>query len=96
MGNTVVLKGPERAPGAYWTLADIFHKAGLPPGCLNTIIHDPKDGAEITEALIGAPAVRKVNFTGSTAIGSRIASLAGRHLKPVLMELGKCTDGWEA
>jgi len=88
MGNTVVVKGPERAPGAYWTLADIFHKAGLPPGCLNTIIHDPKDGAEITQTLIAAPAVKKINFTGSTAVGSLIAGLAGKALKPVLMELG--------
>ena len=88
MGNTVVVKGPERAPGAYWTLADIFHKAGLPAGALNTIIHSPQDGAEITEALIAAPAVKKINFTGSTGIGSIIAGLAGKHLKPVLMELG--------
>lgn len=88
MGNTVVLKGPEKAPGCYWTLADIFHKVGLPPGCLNTIIHRPTDGAEITSALIASPAVRKINFTGSTAVGSIISGLAGKHLKPVLMELG--------
>lgn len=67
---------------------DIFHKAGLPAGCLNTIIHDPKDGAEITQTLIAAPAVKKINFTGSTAVGSVIAGLAGKNLKPVLMELG--------
>ncbi|KAF2483109.1 salicylaldehyde/vanillin dehydrogenase-like protein [Neohortaea acidophila] len=88
MGNTVVVKGPERAPGCYFTLVDIFHKAGLPPGCLNTIIHSPQDGGEITQTLIAAPAVKKINFTGSTAIGSNIAALAGKNLKPVLMELG--------
>lgn len=88
MGNTVVLKCPEKAPGVYWTLADIFHKAGLPAGCLNTIIHKPEDGPEITETLVSSPTVRKINFTGSTAVGSIIASLAGKHLKPVLMELG--------
>ena len=82
------MKGPERSPGTYWTLADIFHKAGLPPGCLNTIIHGPQDGGEITSALIAAPAVKKINFTGSAGVGSIIASLAGKHLKPVLMELG--------
>lgn len=64
--NTVVLKGPERAPGCYWTLADIFHKVGLPAGVLNTIIHRPEDGPKITETLIASPAVRKINFTGST------------------------------
>ena len=88
MGNTVVLKGPEKAPACYWALADIFHAAGLPAGCLNTIIHDPADGAKITSALIAAPQVKKVNFTGSTNIGAVIAGLAGKHLKPVLMELG--------
>ncbi|KAK4497626.1 hypothetical protein PRZ48_010279 [Zasmidium cellare] len=88
MGNTVVLKGPEKAPGCYWTLADIFHKAGLPAGVLNTIIHRPEDGPRITETLISSPIVRKINFTGSTAVGSIIAGLAGKHLKPVLMELG--------
>ena len=88
MGNTVVVKGPEKAPACYWALADIFHKAGLPPGCLNTIIHRPEDGPKITSALIAAPAVKKINFTGSTAVGSIIASLAGKHLKPTLMELG--------
>ena len=88
MGNTVVLKGPEKAPACYWALADIFHSVGLPAGCLNTIIHSPEDGAKITSALIAAPQVKKVNFTGSTNVGSIIAGLAGKHLKPVLMELG--------
>ena len=88
MGNTVVVKGPERAPGCYWTLADIFNKVGLPKGCLNTIIHRTQDAAEITSTLIAAPAVRKINYTGSTNTGSIIAGLAGKHLKPVLMELG--------
>lgn len=88
MGNTVVVKGPEKAPACYWTLADIFYKAGLPAGVLNTIIHKPEDGPKITSALIAAPAVKKINFTGSTAVGSIMASLAGKHLKPALMELG--------
>jgi len=88
VGNTVILKGPEKAPACYWALADIFHKAGLPAGCLNTIIHRPEDGPKITSTLIAAPEVKKINFTGSTAVGSVIASLAGKHLKPTLMELG--------
>lgn len=88
MGNTVVLKGPEKAPGCYWTLVDIFNKAGFPPGVLNSVIHRPQDGPEIIPGLIEAPAVKKINFTGSTATGRIIASLAGKQLKPVLMELG--------
>lgn len=88
MGNTVVVKGPEKAPGCYWTLMDIFHKAGFPPGVVNTIIHRPQDGPEITPVLIETPTVKKINFTGSTAIGRVVAGLAGKQLKPVLMELG--------
>ena len=67
---------------------DIFVKAGFPPGVVNSVIHRPQDGPEIIPALIEAPAVKKINFTGSTATGRIVASLAGKHLKPVLMELG--------
>ncbi|KAH0828278.1 Vanillin dehydrogenase [Fonsecaea pedrosoi] len=87
-GNTVILKGPEAAPAIYWAIASAFHEAGLPAGCLNTIIHQPSDASEITRALISHPHVKKVNFTGSSAVGAIVATLAGKHLKPVLMELG--------
>lgn len=66
----------------------MFREAGLPDGCLNLILHRPTDAAAVTEALIAAPEVRKINFTGSTAVGSIIASLSGKYLKPSLMELG--------
>jgi len=89
MGNTVVLKGPEAAPATYWALASIFHNAGLPAGCLNTIYHRPgPDAAKVTSALISHPAIKKINFTGSTAVGSIVASQAGKLLKPCVMELG--------
>lgn len=88
VGNTVVLKGAEAAPACYWALADVFHSAGLPAGCLNTLYARPQDASEVTTALVTSPDVRKINFTGSTAVGSIIAGLAGKHLKPVLMELG--------
>jgi len=55
---------------------------------LNTIIHRPQDAAEVTSAIISAPAVRKINFTGSTITGSIIAGQAAKLLKPTLMELG--------
>ena len=88
MGNTVILKGPEAAPATYWALASILHAAGLPAGCLNTIYHRPADAAKVTQTLITHPAIKKINFTGSTAVGSIIASLAGKNLKPTVMELG--------
>ncbi|KAK5042881.1 hypothetical protein LTR84_012414 [Exophiala bonariae] len=88
MGNTVIFKGPEAAPATSWAIADVFRSAGLPAGCLNTIYHKPLDAASVTSALISNPAVKKINFTGSTRVGSIIASLAGKHLKPTVLELG--------
>ncbi|OAP58865.1 hypothetical protein AYL99_06162 [Fonsecaea erecta] len=88
MGNTVILKGPEAAPATYWAIASILHAAGLPAGCLNTIYHRPADAAKVTSALISHRAIKKINFTGSTAVGAIIASQAGKYLKPTVMELG--------
>jgi acyl-CoA reductase-like NAD-dependent aldehyde dehydrogenase len=87
-GNTVVLKGSELSPKCFWAIGDVFRQAGLPAGCLNVIFHQASDAAAVTNALIGHPAVRKVNFTGSTNVGSIIASTAGKYIKPVLLELG--------
>jgi acyl-CoA reductase-like NAD-dependent aldehyde dehydrogenase len=75
-------------PRCYWAIADVFREAGLPDGCLNLVLHRPEDASLITNTVIGHPAVRKINFTGSTKVGSIVSAEAGRHLKPVLMELG--------
>jgi acyl-CoA reductase-like NAD-dependent aldehyde dehydrogenase len=88
MGNTVILKGSEMSPGPYWAIASILHEAGLPKGCLNTIIHRPQDAAVVTSSIISSPAVKKITFTGSTNTGAIIASQAAKLLKPTLMELG--------
>lgn len=87
-GNTVVLKGSELSPRCFWAIADVFHKAGLPDGCLNMLLHRPEDAARITNILIAHPYVRKINFCGSSAVGSIIAATAGKYLKPLVLELG--------
>lgn len=87
-GNTAILKGPEFSPQCYWGFSDVFREAGLPDGVLNTIFHRPSDAAAVTEQLIAHPAIKKINFTGSSKVGSIISASAGKHLKPVLMELG--------
>ncbi|KAF7191102.1 Salicylaldehyde dehydrogenase [Pseudocercospora fuligena] len=87
-GNTVVFKGSELSPKTFWIMGQIFKEAGLPDGVLNMIYHQPSDAAEVTNTLIEHPAIKKVNFTGSTLVGSIIAAKAGKELKPVLMELG--------
>ncbi|WP_309500418.1 aldehyde dehydrogenase family protein [Streptomyces shenzhenensis] len=88
LGNTVVLKPSEESPvtgGALW--AEVFAEAGLPPGVLNVITHAPGDAGAVADALISHPAVRRVNFTGSTPTGRRLAETAGRHLKRVVLQL---------
>jgi acyl-CoA reductase-like NAD-dependent aldehyde dehydrogenase len=87
-GNTTILKGSELSPKCFWAIGDIFREAGLPAGCLNVLYHRSADAAEVTTALISHPAVRKVNFTGSTQVGSIVAATAGKYTKPVLLELG--------
>ena len=89
LGNTVVLKPSELSPvvgGLIW--GEIFSEAGLPPGVLNIVTHAPGDAGPIGDELVENPAVRRINFTGSTATGRRLAEAAGRHLKRVLLELG--------
>lgn len=87
-GNTAILKGSEFTPRCYYAIADIFRQAGLPDGVLNLILHAPQDGPKIIGRLVTHEHVKKINFTGSTRVGSIIAKRAGEHLKPVLMELG--------
>ncbi|MQY21805.1 aldehyde dehydrogenase family protein [Nocardia macrotermitis] len=88
-GNTVVLKPSEFAPLASGLfLADVLREAGLPDGVLNVITNDPADAPVIAETLIADDRVRAVNFTGSTAVGRIIGTLAAQHLKPAVLELG--------
>lgn len=87
-GNTVVLKASESCPRTHELIAEAFAAAGLPPGALSIVTNAPADAAEVVGALIDHPAVRRINFTGSTAVGKIIAKRAAEHLKPVLLELG--------
>jgi acyl-CoA reductase-like NAD-dependent aldehyde dehydrogenase len=89
LGNTVVLKPSEWSPfsgGLLW--GEIFADAGLPSGVLNIVTHAPGQAGPIGDVLIEHPAVRRLNFTGSSQVGRKIAEAAGRHLKRVVLELG--------
>lgn len=87
-GNTVVLKASEQCPGLHRHIGTTMQEAGLPAGVVNVITNAPADAPKIVERLISNPLVRRVNFTGSTAVGRIVAQLAAKHLKPVLLELG--------
>src|SRR5215218_3109960 len=89
LGNTVVLKPSELSPyvgGLIW--AEIFSEAGLPEGVLNIVTHAPGEAGPIAEEFAEHPAVRVINFTGSTENGRGLAEAAGRNLKRVVLELG--------
>lgn len=88
-GNTVVLSPSEESPyvgGLIW--GEIFAEAGLPEGVLNIVTHDRAGAKDIGDELIENPRVRRINFTGSTATGRKLAEAAGRQLKRIVLELG--------
>src|SRR5690606_27686360 len=84
-GCAVIVKAPEETPASPAELVRAFADAGLPAGVVNLVYGDP---AEISGYLIPHPIVKKVTFTGSTAVGKQLAALAGQHMKRVTMELG--------
>jgi len=84
-GCTLILKAAEEVPGTAVEIARAFADAGLPAGVLNLVFGKP---AEVSAHLIASPAIRKVSFTGSTAIGKHLMGLCARDLKRTTMELG--------
>jgi succinate-semialdehyde dehydrogenase / glutarate-semialdehyde dehydrogenase len=84
-GCSIIIKGPEETPASCAALVEAFVKAGLPAGVINLVFGVP---AEISSYLIPHPVIRKISFTGSTAVGKQLAMLAGQHMKRLTMELG--------
>jgi succinate-semialdehyde dehydrogenase/glutarate-semialdehyde dehydrogenase len=84
-GCSIILKASEETPAGAVQLVQAFHDAGLPPGVLNLVFGQP---TEISEYLIPHKTVRLITFTGSIPVGKKLAEMAGRHMKPAIMELG--------
>ncbi|QYD73306.1 NAD-dependent succinate-semialdehyde dehydrogenase [Paraburkholderia edwinii] len=84
-GCSFIVKAPEETPASPAQLLRAFVDAGVPAGVVGLVYGDP---AEISRFLISHPAIRKVTFTGSTAVGKQLAALAGQHMKRATMELG--------
>ncbi|MGQ4383131.1 aldehyde dehydrogenase family protein [Streptomyces sp. SAS_270] len=85
MGNTVVVKPAPQDPLSVYRMAEALEAAGVPPGVVNVV---SGSRGEVGEAAVDSPDVDMVSFTGSTAVGQRIAEVCGRHMKRQLMELG--------
>ena len=84
-GCSIIVKAPEETPASPAELIRCFVDAGMPAGVVNLVYGVP---AEISEYLIPHPVIRKISFTGSTAVGKHLAALAGAHMKRATMELG--------
>ena len=84
-GCSIVVKAAEETPASAAELIRAFIDAGVPTGVINLVFGDP---AQISQYLITHPAIRKISFTGSTAVGKQLAALAGQHMKRATMELG--------
>lgn len=84
-GCSIILKGPEEAPGALIGVVQTLMDAGLPKGVLALVFGRP---AEISTHLIASPVIRKVSFTGSVPVGKLIAAQAAQYVKPCTLELG--------
>ena len=84
-GCSVVIKPAEETPGTCMLLVRAFLDAGVPPDALNMVCGDP---AEVSSFLIDHPAIAKVSFTGSVAVGQLLGEQAARHVKRFTGELG--------
>jgi acyl-CoA reductase-like NAD-dependent aldehyde dehydrogenase len=85
MGNTVVVKPAPQDPLSVYRMAHALQEAGAPPGVVNVV---SGRAVAVGEAVVESPDVDMVSFTGSTAVGQRIAEACGRQMKRQLMELG--------
>jgi aldehyde dehydrogenase (NAD+) len=83
-GCCIVLKASPEAPGAAYIMAEVAARAGLPPGVLNVLTAD----RTASEALVRNHGVDMVSFTGSTAVGKRIASICSERVARYALELG--------
>lgn len=87
-GNAVILKASETCPRTHALIIEAFNEAGFPAGVVNVVTNAPEDAGDVVGALIDAPEVKRINFTGSTGVGRIIAKRAAEQLKPCLLELG--------
>jgi succinate-semialdehyde dehydrogenase/glutarate-semialdehyde dehydrogenase len=83
-GNAVLLKPAPNVVGTSLLLKDLFIEAGFPKNLFNLVLLNNT----LAENLISNPAIKKIAFVGSTETGSKLASLAGKNIKPILLELG--------
>ena len=84
-GNTVVLKPASAAPLSAWRIVEALHEAGLPAGVVNFVAGP---GGELGQALVQAPPLKAISFTGSCQIGNWLHAEASKHRLRIQLEMG--------
>lgn len=87
-GCSVIHKSSEKSPRSSYLLVKCFLDAGIPPKALQLVHIKPEETAKFNELIFKTGVIKKVNFTGSTFVGKKIAEMCGRYLIPYLLELG--------
>ncbi|HWM66560.1 MAG TPA: aldehyde dehydrogenase [Steroidobacteraceae bacterium] len=87
-GNSVILKASEMCPRTHSLIVESCVAAGFSQDVVSIVTNQPADAAQVVGELIDHPAVRRINFTGSTTVGKIVAKRAAESLKPCLLELG--------
>lgn len=87
-GCSVVHKSSEKSPRSSYLLVKCFLDAGVPPKALQLVHIKPEDNPAFIDEVLKTGAIKKVNFTGSTMVGRKIAEKCGKYLVPYLLELG--------
>lgn len=92
-GNTIVLKPAELTPLTSLLFAEAATAAGIPDGVINIVTGAGRDAGE---HLVGHPDVAMTSFTGSTAVGKRVAEIATSTVKRLHLELGGKAPSWSS
>src|SRR6185369_2774668 len=87
-GNTIVCKPAEQTPLSALALAELADRAGVPAGVFQVVTGDAEDAPAIGGELTGNPIVRKIGFTGSTAVGKLLMAQCAGQVKKISLELG--------
>ena len=87
-GCAIVVKPAEQTPLTALALAELAHRAGFPPGVLNVVPCDSERSIEVGKVLCESPIVRKLSFTGSTAVGRILMAQCAPTIKKLSLELG--------
>ncbi len=87
-GCTIVIKPAEQTPLSALALAELAHRAGMPPGVMNVVTADSSRSIEVGEALCASPIVRHLSFTGSTPVGRILMQQCAPTIKKLSLELG--------